>query len=145
MVGSKMNSYMMSHKRRDTELMVRKFKLADPPLVFVSPSMATGWDFPDDECRFQIIGKLPYPDTRGQIMKARTETDKDYTSYIAMQQLVQACGRGVRSEDDWCETFIIDDNIKWFIPNYKQMSPKWFREAYVSRKVIPEAIGIGGQ
>ncbi len=140
MVGSKLNTHMISHKRRDTELMVKKFKLAEPPLILVSPSMATGWDFPDDECRFQIIGKLPYPDTRGQIMKARTESDRDYTSYIAMQQLVQACGRGVRSEDDWCETFVIDDNIKWFIPNYKDMAPEWFREAYVSRRVIPKAI-----
>jgi Rad3-related DNA helicase len=143
MVRSKMRDILVSHKRLDTESVVRKFKAAYPPMVLVSPSMATGWDFPDEECRYQIIGKIPYPDTRGKIMKARTKTDKEYTSYVAMQQLVQACGRGVRSESDWCETFVIDDNVKWFLPNYRHMAPEWFREAYTSVRVVPKAIGMG--
>lgn len=142
MIQSKMRDIMISHKRKDAELVVKKYKVMKLPVVLVSPSMATGWDFPYDECRFQIIGKVPYPDTRGAIMQARTSTDNEYTSYIAMQQLVQACGRGVRAEDDWCENFIIDDNIKWFLPNYKHMAPEWFREAFASRVVIPAPITI---
>ena len=140
MIGSRFNSHMVSHKRRDTEAVVRKFKMSEPPLILVSPSMSTGWDFPDDQCRYQIIGKIPYPNTTGKIMKARTETDREYTSYVAMQQLVQACGRGVRSKEDWCETFVIDDNIKWFLPTYKSMAPEWFRESYKSVRVIPKAV-----
>jgi Rad3-related DNA helicase len=102
--------------------------------------MATGWDFPDDECRWQIIIKLPFPDTRGEIIKARSKQDPDFTSYMAMQQLIQAVGRGVRSKTDWCETFIVDNNITWFIDRYKHLSVDWFRGAYKTKPTIPQPI-----
>ena len=69
--------------------------------------------------------------TRNKLLKARCDRDDEYAPYIAMMQLVQAYGRGVRAPDDHCETFIIDDNIKWFIKRYRHLAPKWFREAYV--------------
>jgi Rad3-related DNA helicase len=134
---SKFRDVMISHSRRDTEKVVRDFKKAQPPLILVSPSMATGWDFPDDECRWQIIVKLPYPDTRGNIIKARSKQDPDFTSYLVMQQLIQACGRGVRSDHDWCETFVTDNNITWFIVKSGHLAVNWFEEAYSARTTIP--------
>jgi Rad3-related DNA helicase len=129
---------MLTHKRLDTEHMVQTFKHASPPAILVSPSMTTGYDFPGDECRYQIIGKLAYPDTRNRIAAARSKDDPEYSPYIAMQQLVQAVGRGVRSADDWCESFIIDDNIKWFMRQHgKHFSPQWFRDALVWARWVP--------
>lgn len=129
---------MVTHNRRDTEAVVRAFKQSNPPNILVSPSMATGWDFPADELRWQIILKLPYPDIRGAITQERTRADPDYTAYLTMQQLIQACGRGVRSEDDWCDTFIIDNNIVWFLKNYKHLMVDWFGDAFVKMDRIPE-------
>jgi Rad3-related DNA helicase len=137
---SRFRDVFITHKRLDTELMVSKFRTAPPPQVLVSPSMATGWDFPGDTARFQVIGKLAYPDTRNRIIKARSVDDPDYGAYIAMQQLIQAVGRGVRSMDDWCESFIIDDNIGWFMQRYsKKFAPHWFREAFGRVSTIPVA------
>lgn len=129
----------VTHKRQDAELQVRKFKASNPPSILVSPSMTTGWDFPYDECRWQIIGKLAYPDTRNKIMYARCNDDQDYGAYIAMQQLVQAAGRSTRAADDWSETFVIDDNIGWFMDRYgKAFAPGWFRQAYGKSQTLPQ-------
>jgi Rad3-related DNA helicase len=139
MAHSKYAHLMMSHQRKDVVEMVRKFKNSEPPRVFVSPAVTTGWDFPMDECEYNIIGKVPFPDTRNVITRARSEADLDYAPYIAMQQLVQSCGRGNRSEDDQCENFIIDDNITWFLRQYRKFAPKWFMESLTSRMFPPEA------
>lgn len=135
--NSRNTDIMVIHNKRDTEVVVERFKTADPPAVLVSPSMSTGWDFPDAECEYQIIGKIPYPDTTDRITKARCKLDKEYAGYVAMQELIQICGRGVRSEADRCENFIIDDNVRWFIPRYRQFAPRWFLEAYESKSTIP--------
>jgi len=102
--------------------------------------MATGWDFPDDECRWQIIIKLPYPDTRGNIVKTRAKEDKDFTAYLVMQQLIQAAGRGTRRATDWCETFIIDDNIQWFLGRNQHLSVEWFKGAYKVSRTVPRVL-----
>lgn len=138
MANSKYEKYMITHRRINTESQVRKFKGANAPSVLVSPSMATGWDFPYQEAEYQIIGKVAYPDTRDKIVGARHKRDNEYTSYIAMQQLVQACGRGVRAADDKCESFIIDDNITWFMQRYKKFAPRWFWDSYYNARTIPK-------
>jgi Rad3-related DNA helicase len=135
--NSKYERMMITHRRMNTESQVKKFKSSAPPSVLVSPSMATGWDFPYSEAEYQIIGKVAYPDSRDKIVEARQRVDKEYTSYIAMQQLVQACGRGVRAADDRCESFIIDDNITWFIQKYKKFAPRWFWDSYFNARTIP--------
>ncbi|KKN52305.1 hypothetical protein LCGC14_0614000 [marine sediment metagenome] len=135
--NSKFKSSMITHQRADTERRVLEFKDSMPPSTLVSPSVTTGFDFPYDECRYQIIGKLCYPDTRNKITAARAKDDRDYAPYIAMQQLVQACGRGCRAADDLCENFIIDDNIGWFMERYSSFAPDWFNEAFVAKGAIP--------
>ena len=82
---------------------VNKWRHAAPPSLLVSPSVTRGWDFPDDECRYIIIGKVPFPDGRDPLVKARREGDPDFAGYEAMQKIVQEAGRGTRSPTDWCE------------------------------------------
>jgi len=137
MANSEFAYMMLTHDSKNTVSRVQQFKNSDVPLILVSPSVTTGWDFPYDTTRFQILGKVPYPDTRSKIIKARMEADKDYAPYIAMQQLMQTVGRGVRAEDDWAETFIIDDNIQWFLKRYQSFATEWFMEAYSSRMAAP--------
>jgi Rad3-related DNA helicase len=139
MAHSQYKHHMMSHHKRDVLQMVDEFKSAKAPKVFVSPSVTTGWDFPYQACEFQILGKVPYPDSRNVITAARNEVDPEYGAYIAMQQIVQACGRGTRAEDDHCENFIIDDNFGgWFLKRYGKFAPKWFRDSLTRRMFAPE-------
>ena len=137
--GSKHKDYMVTNNPNGDpiEEVIQAFRRADPPRVLVSPVLSTGFDFPGRDCEYQIIGKIAYPDSRNAITKARTELDKDYPAYIAMQQLVQAVGRGVRSPTDQCETFVIDDNIRWFLRRHRDFAPDWFLAAYGTSETIP--------
>lgn len=128
---------MITHDSRTAKSAVEQFKAAGPGTLLVSPSMTTGYDFPYSEAEYQIILKIPFPDSRHPVMQARTAVDKDYGAYIAMQELVQAVGRGMRAIDDQCETFIIDDNAQWFLYKHRGLAPQWFLQAYKRVETLP--------
>lgn len=133
---------MMMPKTATTRQVVEAFKRRPAPCALVSPAVSTGFDFPYEECRYQVIGKIPFPDTRSKVLKAREDLDKDYGPYVAMQQLVQACGRGMRAADDWCENLVIDDQWVWFIQKYRSFAPEWFLRAVRTSMTVPEALKI---
>jgi Rad3-related DNA helicase len=135
--NSKYRDILVTHGAREARSAVNQFKRMEPPAVLVSPSVGTGWDFPYEDCQYIIIGKIPFPDTRSKVLQARTKKDKEYTSYLAAMGLVQACGRGMRAEDDWCEVLVIDDNIRWFKKRCKDYLPKWFLDSNEESTVIP--------
>lgn len=135
---SEFRDNMILHDRHDTRDAVQRFKDAGPGTVLVSPSMTTGYDFPRRECEFAVIAKVPFPDRRNPVTAARTAADPQYPAYIAMQELVQAVGRGMRSADDRCETLIADSNCEWFMRRYRNLAPAWFLEAYQRTETLPE-------
>lgn len=104
---------MLSHSSRDTAAVVARFKLATPPAVLVSPAVEEGHDFAYDQARYQIISKVPYPDTRSPVMRERCK-DKTYANNLAAQAIMQTAGRVMRAADDLGETMILDDNWAWF-------------------------------
>ncbi len=130
MAHTKYKSIMMTHVTENTPQVVQRFKEAKPPVILVSPSVTTGYDFPFEECRYQIIGKIPFQDNRSLVLQARCKVRKDYGNYLARQTLVQSYGRGMRAEEDLCEVLCVDDNLKWFIHRHKEFAPKWFLDAY---------------
>ncbi len=115
---------MLANVTSNTGSVIERFKRAAPPRVLVSPSISTGHNFPDDTCRYIIIVKIPFPDNRSKILQARSKEMEDYIPFLAMQSLVQTCGRGDRSKEDWCEILCVDDNILWFIWKYRDFAPK---------------------
>ena len=137
---TKFRDQMFSHDSRTARSAVEAFKRAKPPAVLISPSMVTGYDFPYQTCEYMIVGKIGFMDTRSAIEKARSEDDREYVAYEAMQQLVQACGRGMRAEDDRCQVMVIDDNAKWFVPKNGHFAPKWFSEAWVWGSTVPKPL-----
>ncbi len=138
--GTQFRDSMFSHDAHTARSAVQSFKRAEPPAVLISPAMVTGWDFPYCDAEFQIIGKIGFMSTQSAIEKARSKDDKDYVAYEAMQQLVQACGRGMRAEDDRCEVLVVDDNARWFVPKYRHFAPDWFSEAWVWGNTIPRPL-----
>ena len=120
---------------------VQEFTCASTPRLLVSPSVMTGFDFPYQTCEYQIVGKVPFPDTRSEITKARVAQDRLYGPHTTMQLLVQAVGRGMRAADDACETLILDDHIHWFLGKHGRLAPSWFTDAVqrVSRMPDPPA------
>lgn len=134
--------YLITHRRDNAAEAVLEFKRNINPYALVSPSVSTGYDFPGDCCRYQIITKIPYPDTSDALTAARCRMDEELAPYSAMTELVQTCGRPIRSRDDWAENFIIDDNIFWFLKRHNSFAPVWFsaRQAHFTyrRDMIPQ-------
>lgn len=143
LASSEHRDVMLVHDSANTREAIQQFKRATKPMILVSPSIVTGYDFPDDCCRYSIIAKVPIPDMRGPIMTVRGELDKDYSGYLAMQKLVQACGRHVRGPLDWGETLLVDDTFAdWFLNKYRRHAPRWFHDAIVYTDHFPEPMDV---
>jgi Rad3-related DNA helicase len=71
--------------------------------------------------------KLPTKDVR---VEKLMKLDKDWYGNQMLKVLVQACGRGVRSEDDYCETYILDGSIFDAINRNKKKLPKFFLDRF---------------
>jgi len=119
---------------------VSNFRRTSSPMVLVSPSLSEGWDFPYSDCEYVVIGKVPYEDTREPVSRARAEHDPELPSYHAMQTIVQASGRAMRSASDRCEVIIIDDNWRWFYRRYHPFAPEWFQQAVVWNQTMPSPL-----
>jgi ATP-dependent DNA helicase DinG len=122
------------HNSWATEKTIQEFKEAPESsgMVLISPAVVAGYDFPDEQCRFIIVAKLPMQDTRSKIMKARLEEDADYANYLAGQHFEQSVGRAMRNEKDWCEVTCVDDHWVWWFP---KMVAKGYVTANVVRRV----------
>lgn len=102
------------------------------PLILVSPSMERGVSLDDSLCRFIIWLKAPYLSMADKLVGARLYGSQIGNIWYKSQMLlsiVQGCGRGVRSDTDYCTTYLLDDQIRKAISKNPGMVPGWFREA----------------
>ena len=117
---------------------IRAFKLrAGEGAVLVSPSMVAGVNFPDDECRWILWPKLPYPDMRSPVMRRRQKEDRDQRSALMVKQFVQGCGRGNRHEMDWCEAITVDGHASHIRADLDRFAPGYFNEAWQVTTTMP--------
>ncbi|KKM89950.1 hypothetical protein LCGC14_1243490 [marine sediment metagenome] len=126
--GSRHKSRMIVHERgrEQKEDAVRRFLEAPPGAILVSPAVGVGEDFGrDDNCRFQIFVKYPIPYLGDPVVRARSEDDPDSLWVEADMAFVQAVGRGMRSETDYCVNYLLDAGAAWrfqFLPKSIQDS-----------------------
>ena len=125
------NNRLRDHNSRNREYKLQQFEKSEEPLVLVSPSMSEGVDLPYEQCQFQIIYKIPFPYLGDKQVNQRRLKDPKWYAYKTVMTLIQAYGRGMRAEDDYCETYIIDGNIRMLFYNklYKPLIPEFFNEA----------------
>jgi Rad3-related DNA helicase len=103
--------------------------------VIVSPSMMNGIDLKDDLSRFQIILKVPFPNLKSSKIKKRLEMKPDWYNWRALIDIMQSYGRSIRNEEDWAETYVLDECFEQII---NKSVPKYFTEA-ISMKRLPPA------
>jgi ATP-dependent DNA helicase DinG len=128
---SKYPQMLISHKPGERDRAIAEFKAAPMGRALLSPSVSTGLDLPDDLCRFQVIAKMPFLNMGDPILKARMENFPDAANLDVARTIVQAAGRGMRSETDHCVTYIADANFGWFYKQNQKFFPDWFREAVI--------------
>lgn len=125
------NSRLIDHNSVNREYKLRQFEKSEESKVLVSPSMSEGVDLPYEKCQFQVIYKIPFPYLGDRQVNQRRLKDPKWYAYKTVMTLVQAYGRGMRAEDDYCETYILDGNIRMLFNNrlYKPLIPEFFMEA----------------
>lgn len=99
--------------------------------ILFAPSMDRGIDLPDDKCRVIVIVKVPYPYLGDRQVAARLYSHGGQTWYNVqtVRTLVQMTGRGVRHENDWAVTYILDKNFTTGIwAKARNLFPKWWIE-----------------
>jgi Rad3-related DNA helicase len=103
-----------------------------PNSVMLAASMDRGIDLPHDECRVQVIAKVPYPNTSDKRIAARMHS-KGGQAWYKMQTvrtIIQMTGRGVRSKDDHATTYILDGQFASNLySNGEHLFPKWWKDA----------------
>lgn len=128
------NSRLISHSSFNRESVLKHFEEDENPLVLVSPSMSEGVDLPYDKCRFQVIYKIPFPFLGDKQVFMRQKRDKRWYAYKTVMTLMQTYGRGMRAEDDYCYTYILDSDVNLLFksPLYRSLVPNFFKEAIVN-------------
>ncbi len=111
--------------------------------VLVSPSFGTGWDFEGDRARWQLISKVPFMPRTGKLVQARLKIDSMYADQKTMDELMQACGRINRSDEDWGVTGIVDGALSFFMTRNKGLAASWFPQAIRRVREVPEARSLG--
>lgn len=126
-----------SHRRtftynRETRAQtLREFRTTKAGVLF-APSMDRGVDLKDDDCRVVVVAKVPFPYLGDKQVSARLHSPGGQAWYTVstIRTLVQMTGRGVRHEDDWCESYVLDSvMLKQLWKKDKRLFPGWWAEA----------------
>jgi len=117
----------------DRNEMILKHTQSTKPTVLISPSMFLGVDLKDDLSRFQVIVKVPYPDLTDKKVSVLKQRNPKWYEWNTILRLIQAYGRSVRNADDYANTYILDSSVSFLLKNGKEMIPKWFSEAIITR------------
>lgn len=125
------NPRLMGHNSKNREHVLNRFEHSADPRVLVSPSMSEGVDLPYEKCQFQVIYKIPFPYLGDPQINQRKQQDPSWYAYKTIMTLLQAYGRGMRAEDDYCETYILDGNFRMLLRNklYRELVPSFFKDA----------------
>lgn len=124
---------MITHRELDRKSQLYHFMGSSQPLVLLSPSMERGVDLPYDYCRFIIIAKVPFPYLGDPQVSARVYRGKSagqaWYDATTARRIVQATGRGMRSADDTCVSYILDSAFGEFYQRNLGTFPRWWRDS----------------
>lgn len=98
--------------------------------ILVSPSLAFGVDLKDDLARFQIIMKAAYMPLGDERIKRLFKEDPNWYQNKMLNNVIQACGRGVRSKTDKCVTYILDKCITDAVLVNRHKLPRYFLKRF---------------
>jgi len=123
------DSRVRAHDSEDRDAQLSTWKRVDDPDVFLSVKMEEALDLEGDLCRWQLLCKAPYPNTRDSRVAARLEDDQWGWYYrTALRTVIQACGRPVRAPDDYGATYLADSSLLDLFERARVDMPDWFAE-----------------
>jgi Rad3-related DNA helicase len=141
-----------SHDREGRDDALEAWKASTGDDVFVSVKMEEALDLEGDLCRWQLLCKAPYPNTRDSRVARRLE-DGQWGWYYrtALRTVIQACGRIVRGPEDHGATYLADSSLLDLFDRARSDTPDWFADQVdrVSSPALPAfdpaaALAAGG-
>lgn len=125
------------HDREDRNAVLSSWK-RDDSTVFLSVKMEEALDLKDDLGRWQVLCKAPFPNTRDSRV-ARRLNDGLWSWYYrsALRTVIQACGRVVRSPQDYGATYLADSSLLDLFERARHDIPPWF-ESQIDRMSTPQ-------
>ena len=118
------------HTRENKAEVYEKFYSAHPNggKIMVGSGMYEGLDLKYDVARWQAMVKCPYPNLGNASNRWLLEHDPDYYNWQTSKDIMQACGRICRAEDDEGHTFLLDSSFKTWYSKAIDL-PAWFNDA----------------
>lgn len=107
-----------------------------PGGICIAPSLDRGLDLPGECCRVVIVAKVPYPNLGDKVVSKRLYGTREGQLWYDMEtirSLVQMTGRGVRSKEDWCRIYVLDQEFLKLWRRRRELFPKWWGEAVIVR------------
>lgn len=136
-----LNSLSAHHRRRcltydsagNREAILAQYRRT-PGCVLLAPSFERGIDLKHDDCRVQILIKVPFLSPADKQVAARlfpkTPAGELWYAVQTIRSIVQMTGRGMRAPDDWCQTYILDGAFDRLWRQKKRFFPRWWRDHF---------------
>lgn len=104
--------FIFHTRDKNLDTLLEEYK-STPGSVLVTPSLSEGFDGRGDLLEWQVLAKCPFPHLGEPRVKSLMATDFGKVLYRerAISTLLQTIGRGLRSKEDKCITYILDKNI----------------------------------
>lgn len=129
--GQRLQTYFNAQDRQDA--LDRYLAMSNG--VLIAPSFDRGVDLPADDCRVIVVAKIPYLSMGDKQVSARLygqgKTGRMWYAIQAIRTLCQMTGRGMRSAEDSCRTYILDRQFSRLYNENRRLFPKWWAEAIV--------------
>lgn len=117
------------HSAQNRDQALTDWKASSGNDVFFSVKMEEALDLEGDLARWQVLCKAPYLNAGDSRVSARlTDGRWDWYFRRALQTLIQACGRIIRTPDDHGATYIADSSILDVFSKARSEMPPWFAE-----------------
>ncbi|MFC7224493.1 helicase C-terminal domain-containing protein [Halalkalicoccus sp. GCM10025322] len=126
------------HDREDRDAALEAWKESDRAGVFLAVKMEEALDLKGDLARWQVVCKAPYLNTNDPRVAHRLERGQwAWYRREALGTVIQACGRVVRSSEDYGATYLADSSLLDLFERTRGEMPAWFAEQ-VERMGTPE-------
>jgi Rad3-related DNA helicase len=109
----------------EKKLLLKDFDEIDNA-VLIGPSLLEGLDLKDEQSRFQIFGKVPFPSLADKYVSAKMEVSREWYDWKSIVAILQGIGRSVRSDNDWAVTYFLDGCLGDLISRNRTSFPDEF-------------------
>jgi Rad3-related DNA helicase len=129
------------HDKENRDAQLESWKATDGEEVFLSVKMEEALDLKGDLARWQVLCKAPFLNTSDSRVAHRLEEGQWAWYYrTALRTVIQACGRVVRSPDDYGATYLADSSLLQLFDRAESDTPPWFADQIdrMSHPDLPE-------